>query len=124
MWIQSVKIRNFRGINEEREFLFQGKPFILLSAPNGLGKTTLIDAVEWCLTGNITRLKNAFNTRSTNNDERKKNVNGILKNKRVSKNAEIEVILEIIDNDTKYIVRRLAGRMQDILRLRIMGCYS
>ena len=109
MWIQSVKIRNFRGINEEREFLFQGK---------------LIDAVEWCLTGNITRLKNAFNTRSTNNDERKKNVNGILKNKRVSKNAEIEVILEIIDNDTKYIVRRLAGRMQDILRLQIMGCCS
>lgn len=107
MWIQSVKIRNFRGINEEREFLFQGKPFILLSAPNGLGKTTLIDAVEWCLTGNITRLKNAFDTRSTNNDERKKNVNGILKNKRASKNAEIEVILEIIDNDTKYIVRRV-----------------
>ena len=107
MWIQSVKIRNFRGINEEREFLFQGKPFILLSAPNGLGKTSLIDAVEWCLTGNITRLKNAFDTRSTNNDERKKNVNGILKNKRASKNAEIEVILKIIDNDTEYIVRRV-----------------
>ncbi len=107
MWIQSVKIRNFRGIYEEKEFLFQGKPFILLSAPNGLGKTTLIDAVEWCLTGNITRLKNAFNTRSTNNDERKKNMNGILKNKRASKNAEIEVILEIIDNDSKYIVRRV-----------------
>lgn len=107
MWIQSVKIQNFRGIQEKREFLFEGKPFVLLSAPNGLGKTTLIDAVEWCLTGNISRLKNAFDTRSTNNDERKKNVDGILKNKRASGNAQIEVVLEIIDNDKKYVVRRV-----------------
>ncbi len=107
MWIQSVMIQNFRGIQEKKEFLFGGKPFVLLSAPNGLGKTTLIDAVEWCLTGNISRLKNAFDTRSTNNDERKKNVNGILKNKRASGNAQIEVVLEIIDNDKEYVVRRV-----------------
>lgn len=107
MWIQSVKIQNFRGIQEKREFLFGGKSFVLLSAPNGLGKTTLIDAVEWCLTGSISRLKNAFDTRSTNNDERKKNVDGILKNKRASGNAQIEVVLEIIDNDKKYIVKRV-----------------
>ena len=107
MWIQSVKIQNFRGIQEKKGFFFEGKPFVLLSAPNGLGKTTLIDAVEWCLTGNISRLKNAFDTRSTNNDERKKNVDGILKNKRASANAQIEVVLKIIDNDKEYVVRRV-----------------
>lgn len=107
MQIQSVKIQNFRGIQEKKKFLFEGKPFVLLSAPNGLGKTTLIDAVEWCLTGNISRLKNAFNARSTNDDERKKNVDGILKNKRASDNEQIEVVLEIIDNDKEYVVRRV-----------------
>ena len=111
MRIQSVMIQNFREKKKKREFLFGGKPFVLLSAPNGLGKTTLIDAVEWCLTGNISRLKNAFDTRSTNNDERKKNVNGILKNKRASGNAQIEVVLEIIDNDKEYVVRRVQKKM-------------
>ena len=72
MIIQTVKISNFRGIRETKDFTFYGKPFVLLSAPNGLGKTTLIDAIEWCFTGNIGRLKAAYDSRSTNFDERKK----------------------------------------------------
>lgn len=107
MKIQSVEIQNFRGIYRKRKFLFEGKPFVLLSAPNGLGKTTLIDAVEWCLTGNISRLKNAFDTRSTNKDERKKNVDGILKNKRAPEKEQIEVVLVISDKDEEYVVKRV-----------------
>lgn len=107
MLIQAIEIQNFRGVNGTKTFSFEGKPFVLLAAPNGLGKTTLIDAIEWCLTGNISRLKNAFDTRSTNENEREKNVDGILKNKKASNEAEISVILDITENDKRYKIKRV-----------------
>lgn len=106
MIIQTIKISNFRGIRETKEFKFYGKPFILLSAPNGLGKTTLIDAIEWCLTGTIGRLKMAYDSRSTNNDERKKNLKGILKNKNAKSNDEVCVILRIADGNGLKEIKR------------------
>lgn len=106
MIIQSIKIENFRGIQNQKEFLFADKQFVLLSAPNGLGKTTLIDAIEWCLTGNISRLKNAFDNRSTNENERKKNIDGILKNKNAQSNHKISVDLNMRDGEKLYKIHR------------------
>ena len=106
MIIQTIEISNFRGVKGTKQFVFDGKPFVLLSAPNGLGKTTLIDAIEWCFTGNIGRLKVAFDSRSTNNDERKKNINGILKNKNAKSTDEICVNLQISDESKKYLIKR------------------
>jgi len=65
--IKNIKIRNFRGY-EEQEFNFlngdgDGSNFILLGGPNGYGKSSLIDAVEWCLTGNIRRLHDDYRLR-------------------------------------------------------------
>lgn len=107
MIIQSMEITNFRGIRETKRFPFDGKPFILLSASNGLGKTTLIDAIEWCFTGNIGRLKTAYDSRSTNNDERKKNIKGILKNKNAGSLDEVCVIVEIADEDKISLIKRI-----------------
>lgn len=107
MRIRTIELQNFRGVWHKKKFSLEGKPFILLTAPNGLGKTTLIDSIEWCLTGNISRLKNAFNARGTNDDERKKNVDGILKNKKASREDEILVILNIIDSDEIYTIKRV-----------------
>lgn len=107
MRIRTIELQNFRGVWHKKEFSLEGKPFVLLSAPNGLGKTTLIDSIEWCLTGNISRLKNAFNARGTNDDERKKNVDGILKNKKASREDEILVILNIIDSNQIYTIKRV-----------------
>lgn len=106
MIIQKIEISNFRGIREKKEFVFDGKPFILLSAPNGLGKTTLIDAIEWCFTGTIGRLKAAYDSRSTNNDERKKNLKGILKNKSANSSDKICVILQIADGNGLEEIKR------------------
>lgn len=106
MIIQTIEISNFRGIEETKKFEFYGKPFILLSAPNGLGKTTLIDAIEWCFTGNIGRLKAAYDSRSTNNDERKKNVKGILKNKNAKSSDEVCVILHIANGNGLKEIKR------------------
>ena len=106
MIIQTIEITNFRGIRETKKFSFDGKPFILLSASNGLGKTTLIDAIEWCFTGNIGRLKTAYDSRSTNNDERKKNIKGILKNKNAGSVDEVCVIVQIVDDDKIRQIKR------------------
>ena len=55
MIIRKIRMINFRGFTD-KTIDFQGKPVVLLSAANGIGKTTTIDAIEWCLTGNIGRL--------------------------------------------------------------------
>lgn len=106
MMIQSIEISNFRGVHNTKKFKLYGKTFILLSAPNGLGKTTLIDAIEWCLTGNIGRLKTAFDNRSTNSNERKQNMQGILKNKNATQTEEVSVVLLVTSNNISYQIKR------------------
>lgn len=101
MFIQKVSITNFRGISGNREFLFDIKPFVLLSASNGLGKTTIIDAIEWALTGNIGRLKHSYVERSSNNLERRVNKKGILINKYAGSTEKVIVELMIVDRDKR-----------------------
>ena len=45
MFIKSVKVINFRGI-QEANFQFGENSFVLLAAPNGIGKTSVIDAMN------------------------------------------------------------------------------
>lgn len=57
-----LKMQNFRAFEGTLRFNFvssrTGKPasFVAIYAPNGMGKTSLCDAMEWCLTGNVHRL--------------------------------------------------------------------
>ena len=98
MIIQRIRIENFRGFTY-KEIDFENKPVVLLSAANGVGKTTTIDAIEWCLTGNIGRLKTAYKARSTNSVERQKNNNGILKNRDAKSTQMIKVTLWLSNGD-------------------------
>lgn len=105
MLIRRVKMINFRGFcNKIIEF--KDKRVVLLSASNGIGKTTTIDAIEWCLTGNIGRLKNAFDTRSTNDNERKMNNDGILKNRKANKDDKVKVVLYMFDGQKEILLTR------------------
>lgn len=106
MKITKIKMKNFRGFSGEKEISFGDTPFVLLSAPNGSGKTSVIDAIEWCLTGSIGRLKEAYDNRSTNNAERKKNWDGILKNKNAGKQEYVEVELTYFDQNTIFCLSR------------------
>lgn len=106
MKIAKIRMKNFRGFPGEKEISFDGKSFVLMSAPNGSGKTSVIDAIEWCLTGSIGRLKEAYNNRSTNNTERKKNWDGILKNKNTGKKEYVEVELTYFDQDKTFHLSR------------------
>lgn len=105
MIIRKVKMENFRGFRE-KTIDFRDKPVVLLSAANGIGKTTTVDAIEWCLTGDIGRLKNAFKTRSTNDGDRKMNAYGILKNRDADSKAYARVTLWLADGDRESVLCR------------------
>ncbi|MDN4075853.1 AAA family ATPase [Fictibacillus terranigra] len=65
--IKKIYIKNFRGYSEKTFAFFEAKKenrgLILLSGSNGYGKTSLLDAIEWCFTGTIHRLKEDFYAR-------------------------------------------------------------
>lgn len=119
MIIHSVKIKNFRGVHEECNFEFN-EPFVLLSAQNGMGKTTVVDAIEWALTGTIGRLATAYNTRSTNDTERRKNNAGIIKNKDAAPNSKIQVDLSFSHDNENFTIRR--QQKKDILNPKESTC--
>lgn len=102
MIIRRVHMVNFRWFSE-KTIDFRDKPVVLLSAANGVGKTTTVDAIEWCLTGNIGRLQISYKTRSTNNEDRKMNAAGILKNREAGIKDKVRVELTLL-NDGKEIV--------------------
>ena len=105
MIIRKIRMVNFRGFRD-KTIDFNNKSVILLSAANGIGKTTTIDAIEWCLTGKIGRLKTAFNNRSTNEADRKQNTNGILKNRDSSNTSKVQVFLWIMDGEKEKVLCR------------------
>ena len=106
MIIRKIKMENFRGFCN-KTIDFQDKSVVLLSAANGIGKTTTIDAIEWCLTGDIGRLKIAFDTRSTNDTDRKMNTDGILKNRYAGVRANVKVTIWLFDGEDETILCRV-----------------
>lgn len=105
MIITKIQMANFR-VFQEKTINFHNKEAILLSAANGVGKTTTIDAIEWCLTGDIRRLRVPYDQRSTNNVERKINTEGILKHRDVDAKGKVKVVLWMQEEEREIIVCR------------------
>ena len=103
--IRKIRMVNFRGFRN-KTMDFKDKSVILLSAANGIGKTTTVDAIEWCLTGDIGRLKTAFDTRSTNETDRKMNTEGILKNRDAGTKESVKVELWLFDGEKEIVLCR------------------
>lgn len=53
--IKKIRIKNFRGIGKELN-LDTDADIIVIYGPNGTGKTSIIDAIEWTITGEVERL--------------------------------------------------------------------
>ncbi len=54
--LNTLNVSHFRGINDSVRFDFSS-PLTVVYAPNGTGKTTMCEAAEWLLTGQVERLK-------------------------------------------------------------------
>jgi len=52
---QWLSIENFRGFRREQRIDLAGSA-VIVCGPNGTGKTSLFDAIQWLLTGSLTRL--------------------------------------------------------------------
>ncbi|MBC3956154.1 AAA family ATPase [Pseudomonas triticifolii] len=54
--LNTLDVSHFRGLNDSVRFDFSS-PLTVVYAPNGTGKTTMCEAAEWLLTGQVERLK-------------------------------------------------------------------
>ncbi len=105
--LKNITIYNFRAFGNQVTFNFESKRLVLLTAPNGKGKTSLLDAIEWCLTGNVRRLQYAFFERNPSTEANLKiNKQAILKNTNHLK-EKVEISLEMDIDENTYKVTRI-----------------
>ena len=89
MLIDNLNIQCFRGIPDSLS-LDLTAPLTVLYAPNGTGKTSVCDAVEWVLCGGVGRLDKDNNIRCILGDE----------------NLETSVEANIPQNGTPFFIKR------------------
>lgn len=107
--IKALHIHMFR-IYHDREFTFitetgEVTPLILITGGNGKGKTSIVDAIEWCLTGNVQHLNKPFEIRSKS-DHRAGHSLGLLRNKDCKRAEETWVSLTIDENGVESVLHR------------------
>ena len=90
MRIINVKTKNFKVL-EDNEFIMDGEDF-LTKGRNGIGKTSLGEAINWCMTGNSL----------TNNSK----FTSVFKNDNCKSKDELSVEMLITHNDEEYFIRR------------------
>ncbi|MFR1926417.1 MAG: AAA family ATPase [Clostridium paraputrificum] len=114
-YIKNINILNFRGYTGKTKYKFideEGNPYniILLSGPNGYGKTTLLDSIEWCLTGNVKRVINDYNDRcSVKAEKTASSSKGLIRNINATNNDVIVQIEMIYKKQDVKIYRRFNG---------------
>ena len=67
--IVNLRVKNFKCFDNAKFYEFcidYEKNPIILSGPNGFGKTTFFDAIELIFSKNITRLDTAIENKKTN----------------------------------------------------------
>jgi DNA repair exonuclease SbcCD ATPase subunit len=58
LYLEQIELSNFRVYGDSFTLsLPKGPGVTLISGPNGMGKTTFFDGIEWCLTGNVSRFE-------------------------------------------------------------------
>ncbi|SEL31356.1 AAA family ATPase [Paenibacillus sp. OK003] len=97
MKISRLIINNFRVFSGRYSFDFSDKQLILIGGQNGHGKSSLFDAIQWCLTGEIRRY------RGTNEYQTFNYI--INENVLTSEEAEVEAFVEVWLQTDTYVHR-------------------
>lgn len=81
--IKDITLTGFRAFSDERKLSFETQngvaDIVVIHAPNGTGKTSTIEAMEWAVTGKISRIKDIAQNTGGKNFKPKEGY--ILKNK-------------------------------------------
>ncbi|MFX1821792.1 AAA family ATPase [Pseudarthrobacter sp. CC4] len=83
--IDRLRIEAFRGFRDAREFDLSASA-VVVTGPNGTGKTSFFDALQWVLVGKIERLE-ALRSR--------RNVEHIVNQYRIGRKASVEIDLSL-----------------------------
>lgn len=107
--IKALHIHMFR-IYKDMNFTFvtgngEIAPLVLISGGNGKGKTSFMDAIEWCFTGNVQHLKIPYVMR-IKGDRLAGHSLGLLRNKDCKKKEETWVELTFEEDGKESILRR------------------
>ncbi len=95
--IEKIELMDFRGFEGLRTFEFENADLIIFLGMNGFGKTSVFDAVEWCLTGHLSRYERYLEVGRKQDFAKEKKV---LRNKYASDpNALVKIDLT---NGTKF----------------------
>lgn len=106
MKIQNLKINDFRWFEGEYRFDFSGRDgipsdIVLIYAPNGSGKTSVTEAVEWTFTGNVDRIATLLDEYN-----KKPREGNILKNRANTSVENGSVAITLFGETGKTLVRR------------------
>jgi len=109
--LKHLKIKGFRAYTEDKEFIFDN-PMILLFGENHQGKSSTLNAIEWCLFGNecIGR-KSGIRER----------IDWEIPNRNLGSSPDVSVELELEDenNHSYKILRRWISKIKDELKVTL-----
>lgn len=107
--IRRVVVEAFRGFRDRQEFDVSASA-VVLAGPNGTGKTSFFDALQWCLLGAIQRLEGL---------RARKNVEHIVNQYRLSERAAVEV--DMLVRGRSFTIRRTGDYSGSTLEFRAAG---
>jgi len=96
MRIYALEIESFRGFRQKCRFNFEQTQLLILYGPNGHGKTSFFDAIEWVLTGEICRY---------NNPSDEKNKTRFVGNRLSSQSPRVQIEIKSSNGDNLLVIR-------------------
>lgn len=133
MQLQKIIIENFRVFSKLNEFDFTDKSLIILDGPNGHGKSSFFDAIQWCFTGEIQRYKGTSEHQNFNyiiNNEayqnppintrvevwlKPENTTDLVKISRIVRKTKKTISTKIFINNEEFTLREGREKIKDIL---------
>lgn len=104
--IDRLRVESFRGFRDAREFDLSAAA-VVVTGPNGTGKTSFFDALQWGLLGSLERLESL---------RARRNVEHVVNQYRLGRKASVEIDLNLPSG--RVTVRRTGDQGGSTLELR------